>query len=256
MNREEECQNAIHEAWDKAMNTKDRIKRLKKVVDEYTEFKSPLSDLAVTYIDIGDKTNAIRTYQKIVDLKDKFVDVWDNQLGKAYLYTGDYDMAIKTIEGFCGHDYSIGLYLAFAYIKKREKKKFKDQFDKWIAEDLEKSFDYYKYKKVVQLLFNEKESAFIEKSWAQYNKKYSNMEPYQLYCALYKQYHNEMNIDIEDDDSEILPKFNKTKFEELSSEYLYLDRKLMFIDEDYIDREKDIERWQELQDLIFANSIY
>lgn len=254
MNREEECQNAIHAAWDKTKNAKDRTKKLEKVVDEYPEFISPLSDLAVTYSDIGDKTNTITTYQKIVDLKNKFVDRWDNELGKAYLFTGDYDMAIKTIEGFCGHDYSIGLYLAFAYLKKGDRAKFEKHFDKWITDDLVKSFDYYRYQEDISFLFNEEASALIENMWNQYNNKYSNMEPYQLYCALYEEFHNNMIIDI--NDPGILPKLNKTKFEELSSEYLYLDRKLLFSEEEHIDREKDVERWEELQDVIFANSIY
>jgi hypothetical protein len=224
------------------------------VIDEYPEFKSPLSDLAVTYIDINDEKNAIKTYQTIIDLKNKFVDSWDNKLGKAYLFAGDYDMAIKTIEGFCGHDYSIWLYLAFAYLKKGSRDQFEKNFNKWIRDDLTKSFNYYKYQKDINLLFNEEDSVHIKNIWDQYNNKYSNMEPYQLYCALYKEYH--MNIDIEDEDFEIPPKFNKTKFEELSREYSYIERQLMFIDEKDIDREKDLERWEELHDLIFANSIY
>ena len=259
MDRENECQNAIHKAWDKAKNAKDRIKRLEKVADEYPEFKSPLSDLAVTYIDIDDKTNAIKTYQKIVDREDKFADGWTNELGKAYLFTGNYDMAIKTIKGFCGHDYSLGLYLAFAYLKKGDRDQFKKHFDQWIIDDLTKSFDYHTYKNKINFLFNEDNSAFINKLWDQYYNKYSNMEPYKLYRALYKEYYNKVNIDIEDeedDDYEILPKLNKTKFEELSSEYLSIDRRLMFSDEDNIDRDEDLERWEELKDLIFADTIY
>jgi len=59
-------------------------------------------------------------------------------------------------------------------------------------------------------------------------------------------------FDYNEDDFEIPAKLNRSQFEELSNEYLYLERKMMFGDPDDTDKEK----YFELQDLLFANIIY
>ena len=142
MDRKEKCEEVRHNAWYKSKNVQDRIKRLEKVVSEYIEYMTPLSDIAVSYLEIDDIGNAIKTYQKIIDLKDTFEFVWDNELGKAYLFMNDTKKAIEMLEEFNihGYDYANGLFIAFAYLKKGDRKRFEEQFDKWISEDLEKSF--------------------------------------------------------------------------------------------------------------------
>jgi len=230
MGRKEKCEEAMRSAWDKSKNVRDRIKRLEKVVSEYPEYMNPLSDIAVSYLEIGDIDNAMKTYQKIIDLKDTFEFVWNNELGKAYLFTNDLEKAIERLEEFNvnGYDYDNGLFIAFAYLKKGDRKKFEGQFAKWISEDLEKSFDQYNYKEYIKALFNKTESTFIENIWNKYYEKYSNMESYKLYCELYKQHYIRSKIDddeFDDEDIEIPAKLSRAKFEELKTEYLYLDRK-------------------------------
>jgi len=52
------------------------------------------------------------------------------------------------------------------------------------------------------------------------------MEPYQLYCALYKQFYVKPGLDaddFDDEDFEIPPKLSKATFETLTAEYLALN---------------------------------
>jgi len=104
-----------------------------------------LSDIAYSYLAIDDISNAVRIYQKIIDRKDRFEHVWDNELGEAYLFTKNYEKAIEILENSNVIDYHQGLFLAFAYLKAGGRKKFKEQFDKWISENLEKSFEFGSY---------------------------------------------------------------------------------------------------------------
>ncbi|MDP2752863.1 MAG: hypothetical protein Q8P40_00495 [Nitrospirota bacterium] len=259
MGREEECRDATYSVWDKVKNAQERIKRLEKVALEYPECMKPLSDIAELYLEMDDIDNTIKTYQRIIDLKDQFKSIWDNDLGKAYLFINNYEKAIEHLEYFeaNGHDYSNGLFIAFAYLKKGDKKKFEEKFDKWIMEDLEKSFDQYDYKNYIKALFSDKESKFIEKRWNKYYEKYSNMEPYKLYCELYKEYYPRSKFDDGEFDDEqfdneyfkIPAKLSRLKFEELKAEYLYLDRKAMFGDA----KDAEFDRWFELKDILFAD---
>jgi hypothetical protein len=81
--------------------------------------------------------------QKIIDLKGTFERVWDNELGEAYLFTKDYDMAIEILENSQVISYHQGLFLAFAYLKVGDRKKFEVQLDKWISENCELYKQYY-----------------------------------------------------------------------------------------------------------------
>lgn len=259
MDREEKLRKLRHDAWDKAKNPQDRIRKLEKVVSEYPKDMTPLSDIAVSYLQMDEVDNAIKMYQNIIDLKDTFNSVWENELGKAYLFTNNFDKAIKTLEVFekHGHDVSNGLFIAFTYLKKDDRKKFKEQFDKWISKNIEKSFDQYFYRKYIKALFDEKESKFIEKVWDKYYEKYFSMEPYNLYCELYKQYYDRPETDEEDfDDGDdyvftVPDKLSRSEFEELRVEYLYLDRKTMFGDAD----DADYDRLFELGELLFADTV-
>jgi hypothetical protein len=81
------------------------------------------------------------------------------------------------------------------------------------------------------------------------------MEPYKLYCELYKQQYMRSKIDDEgfdEENIEIPAKLSRAKFEELKTEYLYLDRKAMFGDAD----DPEYDRWFELKDLLFADVIF
>ena len=254
MDRKEKCKKARHNAWDKAKDVRDRIGRLKKVVLEYPEDMIVYSDIVVSFLEIDDTENAIKTYQKIIDQKDTFEHVWDNQLGKAYLFTKKFDKAVDTLEKSTVFDYSQGLFLAFAYLKKGSREKFRQQFDKWISEDLEKSFEQSHYTKYIKTLFDKEELKFMKDVWNKYYEKYSSMSPYQLYCELYKQHYANLSIDDEDffdDDFEMPAKLSRSQFEQLTTEYLYLDRKAIFGDMD----DAEYDRYFEIRDLIFAHVI-
>ncbi|MCE8426916.1 MAG: hypothetical protein J5U19_00815 [Candidatus Methanoperedens sp.] len=259
MGREEECKDATHNIWDTEKDNKERIKGLEKVALEYPECMNPLTDIAELYLGMDDIENTIKTYQRIIDLKDKFKFIWDNDLGKAYLFINNYEKAIEHLKDFevNGHDYSNGLFIAFAYLKKGDKKKFVEKFDKWITEDLEKSFDQHEYEKEIKALFNEKDLKFIEEIWDKYYEKYSNMDPYKLYCELYKQNYPKSKVDKEEfddgdsdnDDFEIPAKLKRRQFEQLKAEYLYLDRKTMFGDPD----DADYDNFFKLKEILFAD---
>lgn len=255
MNRKEEWEKERHNVWDKAKNVGERINNLQKLAAKYPEYMTTLSDIAVSYLDAGDIDNTIKTYQKIIREKDTFELVWDNELGKAYLFTEDYKKAVETFERSNVISYDQELFLALSYLKNGDKKKSKKQFETWISEDLEKSFNAYNFKEYFKALLSEEEETFIQTLWNKYYEKYSSMEPYQLYCCLYKQHYLTSAADediFEDDDFELPPKLNRSKFEQLSSEYLYLDRKSMFSDMS----DSDYDRFFELRDLLFADIMY
>lgn len=254
MNRREKCEEERISAWDKSKNIQQRISNLKKVITKYPEFMTPYSDIAVSYLDTDDIENAVKTYQQIINKKATFKLIWDNNLGKAYLFTDNYPKAIETLKNSTVISYNQGLFLALSYLKNGDKKEAIDQFDKWISEDIEKSFEQYRYNKYLSTLLNDEEKILIENKWNEYERMYSSMEPYQLYCKLYKNHYLKSGMDdIDDDDFEIPPKYNKNKFEELSNEYLYLDRKSMFGDDM---NDSDYDRYFELQDLLFAETIF
>ena len=255
MNRKEKCEQARSKAWDDTKDVHDRIRMLEKVISDCPEYMTPYSDIAVSYVGIGEIDNAIKAFQRLIDLKNTFKHVWDNELGKAYLYTKNYDKSIEILEKSKVFSYEQGLFLAFAYLKKNYQKKFQDQFHKWISEDLEKSFNQHYYMRHINLLFSEKEAKLITDLWDKYHDKYFEMDKYKFYCELYKQHYLKtyMTDDLlDDDDFEIPEKLSRSKFEYLSSEYLYLDRKTMFDDAS----DEDYDRYFELRDLLFADVIY
>jgi hypothetical protein len=252
--RDTQHEEARRNAWETSKSVHERIKHLEKVASDYPEYMTALSDIAVSYLRIDDMGNAITTYQKIIDQKDTFAHIWDDEMGKAYLFTKNYKQAIRTLEKSKVISYDQGIFLAFAYLKHGERQKFTTQLRKWIGEDLEKSFKQYSYNKYIKALFNEEESQYIDESWSTYYEKYANMEPYQLYCELYKQYYVKPGFDeddIDDEDFEIPPKLSKVSFEALSAEYLSLDRNATFGELD----DADYERYFELRDLLFAETI-
>jgi tetratricopeptide (TPR) repeat protein len=256
MDHHKKCEEERQEIWVKAKDIQDRIKRLEKAALKYPEEMTILSDIAYSYLAIEDIDNAVRTYQKTIDLKDSFEHVWDNELGEAYLFTKNYEKAIEILETSNVISYHQGLFLAFAYLKAGDRKKFKEQFDKWISENLEKSFEFGNYDQYINALFGDEDARFIEDVWDKYYEKYSGMDPYKLYCELYKQnYIRPMfdEEDFEDDDFEIPAKLNRAQFEALSSEYCYLDRRMMFSIDEMTEEEKD--RYFGLKDLLFADIV-
>lgn len=256
MGREEDCRDARYSVWNKIKDPKDRINRLEDVALEYPEYIDPLSDIAELYLKMGDIENTIKTYQRIIDLKDTFESFSEDDLGKAYLYLNNYEKAIELLESSEDHlsDYSLGLFIAFAYLKKGDKKKFEEKFNKWIKEDIEKSLEQYEYEKYIKALFSDKESKFIEKRWNKYYDKYSNMEPYKLYCELYNQTYPKLKFDkdeFEDDDFKIPAKLSKSKFEQLVDEYSYLNCKAVLGDAN----EAELDHYSKLRDILFAEII-
>jgi len=249
----ERCEKARGEAWDKAKDVTDRIDRLEKVAAEFPESMSPLADIAVSYLEAGDVDNTTKTYQQIIDKKETFETVWTRALGKAYLFTGDVDKAIEVLEAPGVISWDIDLFRAFARLKSGDREAFKAKFDAWISEHLERSWQQGRYQKYIDTLFDEEERNLIERVWDKYCNEYTDMEPYQLYCELYKQYNKRIGeAAIDDEDFEILPKLSRTKFERLSREYLYFEKQCMFGEPS----EADYETLQELEELLFADIVY
>jgi hypothetical protein len=262
MSRRDECEEDRHNAWQKSENVHQRITALKKVASNYPEYMTPLSDIAASYVEIGATEKAVQTYRKILDSKDTFDHVWDNVLGKAYLFVSDYARAIETLKNSAVFSWDQDLFLALSYLKNHEPETAKAQFHKWISEDLERAFRQYDYKKYLEALLDEEEKALLDTEWSKCHDKYSEMEPYQLYCELYDQHYLESLTSESDesahededdyDDFDIPPKFGRIRFEELKNEYLYLDRKSMLGHM----RDRDYDRLFELRDLLLADVIF
>ena len=164
-------------------------------------------------------------------------------------------MAILTFKASTVISWDQGLYFAFSYLKKGDRKKFNKLFDQWIFDNLEKSFDQHKHEKYMQALFSAEESQFINDIWEKHHNKYSNMDKYKLYCELYKQHYvrPEFNDDdFDDDDFEIPQKLSKKQFEILKSEYFHFDSKTMFGDAD----DADYDKLFELRDLLFSDTLW
>jgi hypothetical protein len=261
MNRKEKCEEERHNAWERANNVQERIKELKKVASEYPEFMTPLSDIAVSYLKTGDTVKCVKIYQEIINKKNTFQHIWANDLGKAYLFVKDYGNAIEILEKSNVISYDQGLFLALAHLKNGDKKTAKKQFEKWVSEDLEKSFRRHDYEMFLSSLLDDDEKNFITEMWNKYYNKYVHMEPYELYCKLYKQHYQKYftenpyegdDEDFEDDNFEIPSKLNRVKFEEAKDEYLYLDRQATFGDLD----DSEYEKYFELRDLLFADVMF
>ena len=174
------------------------------------------------------------------------------------MFTKYYSKAIETFKKSNVIDYDQGLFLALSYLKAGDSKEAKKQFDKWISEDLEKSFDQHGYNIYLDFVLSNEENIYIRGMWDEYHEKYSGMEPYQLYCKLYKQHYlpyfttESDEDDFDDEHFEIPPKLNRSNFKQLSDEYLYLSRKAMF---DKME-DSEYERYDELSNLLFADVIF
>ena len=255
MDRDTQHDAARRDAWETATSVPERIQKLEQVAAEYPESMTAFADIAASYLAMDDLDNARRTYQHIVDHQRQFALIWANELGKAYLFTNDAEKAIATLEQSEVISYDQGLFLAFAYLKQGEQQQCATQFQRWIAEDLTRAFGQYAYDKYIKALCNEAEAQYIDDLWTTYAEQYTNMEPYQLYCALYKQYYVKPRFDeddFDDEDFEIPPKLSKTTFETLTAEYLALNRQVMFGHPD----DAASERYFALRDLLFAETIF
>jgi len=255
MDRDAQHDAARCNAWETATSVQERIHKLEQVAADYPEYMTALADIAASYLAMDDLDKARMTYQKIIDQQGTFAFIWDNELGKAYLFTNDAEKAIATLEQSEVISYDQGLFLAFAYLKHGEQQQCATQFQRWIAEDLTRAFAQYSYDKYMKALFTEAEAQYIDNLWTTYAEKYTNMEPYQFYCALYKQYYVKPGLDaddFDDDDFEIPPKLSKATFETLTAEYLYLHRQSMFGHPD----DATYERYDALRDLLFAETIF
>jgi len=255
MDRDAQYDAARHHAWETATSVAERIQKLTQIAVDYPESMTTFADIAASYLDMHDLDKARTTYQKIIDQQGTFAFIWDNELGKAYLFTNDYGKAIATLEQSHVLSYDQGLFLAFAYLKHGEKQQCTTQFQRWIEEDLTRAFAQYSYDKYIKALFTEAEAQYIDDLWTTYAEQYTNMEPYQLYCALYKQYYVKPGFDaddFDDEDFEIPPKLSKATFETLTAEYLALDRQVMFGHPD----DAAYERYDALRDLLFAETIF
>jgi lipopolysaccharide biosynthesis regulator YciM len=204
MDRDAQHDAARHTAWETATSVQERIQKLEQVANDYPEYMTTFADLATSYLDMHDLDKARTTYQHIVDHQRQFAHLWANELVKAYLFTHDAEKAIATLEQSEVISYDQGLFLAFAYLKHGEQQQCATQFQRWIAEDLTRAFGQYAYDKYIKALFNEAEAQYIDDLWKTYFEKYTNMEPYQLYCELYKQYYVRPGFDADDFDDEIL----------------------------------------------------
>jgi hypothetical protein len=255
MDRDAQSDAARRNAWETATSVAERIHKLTQVVADYPEYMTTFADLAASYLVMDDLDKARTTYQHIVDHQRQFAHLWANELGKAYLYTNDAEKAIATLEQSDVISYDQGLFLAFAYLKHGEQQQCATQFQRWIDDDLTRAFAQYAYDKYIKALLNEAEAQYIDDLWTTYHEQYANMEPYPLYCALYKQYYVRPGFDaddFDDEDFEIPPKLNKASFEALTAEYLALNRQVMFGHPD----DAAYERYFALRDLLFAETIF
>jgi len=255
MERDAQHDVARHNAWETATSVSERIQKLEQVAADYPEYMTTLADIATSYLNMHDLDKARTTYQKIIDQQGTFAFIWDNELGKAYLFTHDAEKAIATLERSEVISYDQGLFLAFAYLKQGEQQQCATQFQHWLAEDLTRAFAQYAYDKYIKALFIEAEAQYIDDVWTTYAEQYTNMEPYQLYCALYKQYYVRPGFDaddFDDEDFEIPPKLSKATFETLTAEYLALNRQVMFGHPD----DAAYERYGALRDVLFAETIF
>jgi lipopolysaccharide biosynthesis regulator YciM len=222
MDRDAQHNAARRNAWETATSVQERIHKLAQVAADYPESMTTFADIAASYLAMDDHDNARRTYQHIVDHQRQFAHLWANELGKAYLFTHDAEKAIATLEQSAVISYDQGLFLAFAYLKHGEQQKCATQFQRWIEEALTRAFAQYAYDKYIKALFNAEEAQYIDDLGNRYHEKYENMEPYQFYCALYKQYYVQPGFDtddFDDEDFEIPPKLSKATFETLTAEY-------------------------------------
>jgi hypothetical protein len=255
MDRDAQHNAARRNAWETATSVQERIHKLAQVAADYPESMTTFADIAASYLAMDDRDNARRTYQHIVDHQRQFAHIWADELGKAYLFTHDAEKAIATLEQSHVLSYDQGLFLAFAYLKHGEQQQCTTQFQHWLEEDLTRAFAQYSYDKYMKALFNEEETQYIDDLWTTYAEKYTNMEPYQLYCALYKQFYVKPGLDaddFDDEDFEIPPKLSKATFETLTAEYLALNRQVMFGHPD----DAVHERYFALRDLLFAETIF
>jgi hypothetical protein len=255
MDRDAQHDAARHTAWETATSVQERIHKLTQVAADYPESMTTFADIAASYLAIDDLDKARTTYQHIVDHQRQFAHLWANELGKAYLFTNDAEQAIATLEQSEVISYDQELFLAFAYLKHGEQQQCATQFQRWIEEDLTRAFAQYAYDKYIKALFTEAEAQYIDDLWKTYAEQYTNMEPYQLYCELYKQYYVRPRLDADDFDDEdfaIPPKFSKATFETLTAEYLALGRQVMFGTPD----DAEYERYCALRDLLFAETIF
>jgi len=255
MDRDAQYDAARHNAWETATSVTERIHKLTQVAADYPEYMTTFAAIAVSYLAMDDLDKARMIYQHIVDHQHNFAHLWANELGKAYLFTHDAEKAIATLEQSKVISYDQGLFLAFAYLKHGEQQQCATQFQRWIEEDLTRAFGQYAYDKYIKALFNEEEAQYIDDLWKTYHEQYANMEPYQLYCALYKQYYVRPGFDaddFDDEDFEIPPKLSKATFETLTAEYLALNRQSMFGHPD----DAEYERYFALRDLLFAETIF
>ena len=255
MDRDAQHDAARRNAWETATSVQERIHKLTQVAADYPESMTTFADIAASYLAIDDLDKARTTYQHIVDHQRQFALIWANELGKAYLFTNDAEKAIATLEQSEVISYDQGLFLAFAYLKNGEKQQFTTQIQRWITENIERAFMQYSYDKYIKALFNAEEAQYIDDLWNTYHEKYENMEPYQFYCALYKQHYVQPGFDeddFDDEDFEIPPKLSKATFETLTAEYLSLNRQVMFGHPD----DATYERYDALRDLLFAETIF
>src|SRR5215831_10846053 len=98
MEKDAQHDTARRNAWETTTSVQERIHKLAQVATEYPEYMTALADIATSYLEVHDLDNARTTYQKIIDQQDTFAFIWDNELGKAYLFTTNYAQAIATLE--------------------------------------------------------------------------------------------------------------------------------------------------------------
>ncbi len=96
MDRDAQHDAARRNAWETATSVAERIHKLTQVAADYPEYMTTFADIAASYLAMDDRDNARHTYQHIVDHQRQFAHLWANELGKAYLFTTNYEQAIAT----------------------------------------------------------------------------------------------------------------------------------------------------------------